>query len=632
MGGAARRLGRSLPQLSRISWAGMALAGLAVFIGLFGILWRLTGGHWEIVATPSMGRTAPVGSLVFTRPADIADVRVGEVISFHPPGLRVETVTHRVVRIDDDGALHTRGDINAADDALPVRNDLVGRVVSIWWGLGWLLKALPLLIVGGLVLWWVTKLWLAAQWRGPLRVFGFSVLISVTGILLKPFVGMVLLSTAADDAGTHATVVSTGLLPVRISAATGGSVDLVDGQVGVVTTRLPNGVSGTNLGAAVHLSLLGWSILILIWLVPLLFGLVVDRRAADHPAAGSDDEPPASGKPPAGSDDPTDPGLIPAAAAAAPAAPVPAGGDPDLDSHSSDRRPTRPGRHRRRIGSIAVSALVLISAAVVTGTSGITSAAFVARITNTSNTAATAAKFFSCANATGSIPTANTIFTYPLADATVSAGSTADDLSANGNDGRYTANFSRTTSRPCPRDSTGTAVTSAASAQPFVYPKATAARSSLIVFSEVIWFRTTTNTGGRLIGWGNSYKGTSSAIDRHIFMNSPGNLVFGVYPGAVKTVVSPKTYNDGSWHQAASTLSGAGMRLYADGVLVASDPNVTTAEGGINGRGWWRVGYDNLNGWGNVATYNFTGSLAWASVFSIALSGPQIKNLYNAGT
>lgn len=147
MGGAARRLGRSLPQLSRISWAGMALAGLAVFIGLFGILWRLTGGHWEIVATPSMGRTAPVGSLVFTRPADIADVRVGEVISFHPPGLRVETVTHRVVRIDDDGALHTRGDINAADDALPVRNDLVGRVVSIWWGLGWLLKALPLLIV-----------------------------------------------------------------------------------------------------------------------------------------------------------------------------------------------------------------------------------------------------------------------------------------------------------------------------------------------------------------------------------------------------------------------------------------------------------------------------------------------------
>lgn len=615
-----------------MSVAGIALAGLAVLIGVFGLFWRVTGGHWEVVATPSMGRTAPVGSLVFTRPAQITDVRIGEVVSYRPPGQRAETITHRVVRIGEDGALHTRGDINAAEDPWPVGNDnLVGRVVSIWWGLGWLLRALPLLIVGGLVLWWATKLWVSPGWRGPLRVFGSSVLISVVAIVLKPFVGMVLLSTTADDAGTHATLVSTGLLPIRISAGTGGSLDLVDGQVGVLTTQLPDGASGAKLAAGVHLSVLGWIIMIGLWLIPLLCGLIADQLAGGARAAGPRNDPPETGGPASASEHPTQPELAPAAAPAA----APAGADPDLSTHVQDRSPARPGRHRhaarRRLGPWVASALVLITAGI-GGTGGTTSAAFVARINNTTNTAATAAKFFTCASATAAIGTTDTVFTYPLSDATVTAGSTADDLSANSRDGLYSANFSKVTSRPCPRDSTTTAVTSAPNAQAFVYPKATPAQFSLVVFTEVIWFRTTTTTGGRLIGWGNSYNGTSSAIDRHIFLNSPGNLVFGVYAGSIRTVVSPKTYNDGSWHQAVSTLSGAGMKLYADGVLVASDPNTTTAEGGTTGRGWWRVGYDSLNGWGKVATNNFTGNVAWASVFSTALTAGQVSNLYNAGT
>ena len=629
-----QRSGR--PRLSRVSIAGIVLAGLAVLIAVFGFCWRVTGGHWEVVATPSMGRTAPVGSLVFTRPAEVAAVRIGEVVSYHPPGPRAETITHRVVRLDDNGMLHTRGDINAAEDAWPVGNDnLVGRVVSIWWGFGWLLRALPLLIIGGLIIWWATKLWVAPRWRGPLRVFGSSVVISVIAIVLKPFVGMMLLSTTADDAGTHATLVSTGMLPIRISAGTGGSVDLVDGQVGVLTTQLANGTSGTKLSAAVHLSFLGWIIAIGLWLIPLLVGLIADRLTED----GRFDTP--GGGPPEtdgsnGPEQPAQPDAIPVLAApVTAAAPTTASGDPAPSSSVSDRPRGRAGRHRQaaasRLGPWAASALVLITAAIA-GTGGSTSAALVARINNTSNTAATAAKFFTCASATSAIGTANTVFTYPLSDAAVTAGSTADDLSANSRDGLYSANFSKVTSRPCPRDSTSTAVTSAPNTQAFVYPKATTAQFSLVVFSEVIWFRTTTTTGGRLIGWGNSYNGTSSAIDRHIFLNSPGNLVFGVYTGSTKTVVSPKAYNDGNWHQAVATLSGAGMRLYADGALVASDPTTTTAEGGTGGRGWWRVGYDNLNGWGNVATNNLTGNLAWASVFSTALSTTQVTNLYNAGT
>jgi len=56
-------------------------------------------------------------------------------------------------------------------------------------------------------------------------------------------------------------------------------------------------------------------------------------------------------------------------------------------------------------------------------------------------------------------------------------------------------------------------------------------------------------------------------------------------------------------------LSPAGIALYADGALVASNPAVTAAQ---NYTGYWRIGYDNLTGWpGATANRYFTGSLAW---------------------
>ena len=64
-----------------------------------------------------------------------------------------------------------------------------------------------------------------------------------------------------------------------------------------------------------------------------------------------------------------------------------------------------------------------------------------------------------------------------------------------------------------------------------------------------MWFRTTT-ADGKLIGFGNSRTGPSSSYDRHIFMNNAGQPVFGVHPGAVKTITSPGSYADGKWHHA----------------------------------------------------------------------------------
>ena len=152
-------------------------------------------------------------------------------------------------------------------------------------------------------------------------------------------------------------------------------------------------------------------------------------------------------------------------------------------------------------------------------------------------------------------------------------------------------------------------------------------RPATDVFSIQIWF-TTTVGGGRLLGFSSSPGGPSLFHDRQLFLTDDGRLVFGVFPEAVHTVESSRSYSDGSWHQATATLSNDGMALYVDGELVARDATVTHGE---DFAGFWRVGYDSLANWGpgTPSRYQFTGSLAYAAVYGTALSADQIRSQWS---
>ena len=92
-------------------------------------------------------------------------------------------------------------------------------------------------------------------------------------------------------------------------------------------------------------------------------------------------------------------------------------------------------------------------------------------------------------------------------------------------------------------------------------------------YSAEVWFATTSNTGGKLVGFGNSQTGSSTSYDRHVYMLPSGQLVFGASNGGLQTATSPNGYNDGKWHQVVATQGANGMRLYVDGQLVATNPN-----------------------------------------------------------
>ncbi len=142
-------------------------------------------------------------------------------------------------------------------------------------------------------------------------------------------------------------------------------------------------------------------------------------------------------------------------------------------------------------------------------------------------------------------------------------------------------------------------------------------------FAAEGWFKTDTDQGGKILGFGNGASGDSSSYDRHIYMQDDGKVTFGVYPGQVKSITSADSYNNNEWHHVVAQLSDAGMEMYVDGELVATDASVTSAQ---VYNGYWRVGGDNLNGWTNKPTSSyFAGEIDDVAIYGAPLTQDQVS-------
>jgi len=137
-------------------------------------------------------------------------------------------------------------------------------------------------------------------------------------------------------------------------------------------------------------------------------------------------------------------------------------------------------------------------------------------------------------------------------------------------------------------------------------------------FSVEAWIKTNTTRGGKIIGYGSSATGNSDSYDRHLYMLNNGRVSFGVYTGATEVVTNSTALNNNQWHHIVGTEGADGIKLYVDGALVASNPNVTTAQAYT---GYWRIGGDNIGGWPNQPTNTyFTGSIDDVAVYPSALA------------
>jgi signal peptidase I len=282
----------------------------------------------------------------------------------------------------------------------------------------------------------------------------------------------------------------------------------------------------------------------------------------------------------------------------------------------------RPETRTSRVVPTALSVIAALSVVGVVGSGGSAHAAYSTQSPNGINSLAASTAFPCLAQA----PLDSPYLLYALDEG---SGASATDSSGNGRTGTLLAGVTReagTCTGDDPALTLGGTVTSG-----ITVPGAAIAPPD--TFSIEIWFRTTSNRGGQLMGFGESASGTSAVADRRIWMRNNGALRFSIQEdNTVRTLNAPGDYRDGAWHHVVATLSSSGMRLYVDGVLEASNSRDTAYHYGPYGSdGFWRVGGDTTTELAGVTDATLVSSTDNAAVYTTALSATQVAAHYAAG-
>lgn len=256
-----------------VSPAMLLVLTVAVLIGGVTLALGVTGTSVRVVESPSMGRAAPVGTLVVDRSTSFETLRVGDVITYRPPESG-GSVTHRIVEKTAAG-LRTRGDINGAADSWTVRPAMViGRAAALVPGAGWFVRLGPWVVLGILALGCLTLPISSSTIRAGVRVVGTCAVASVIVVVQRPLVGWSVLTQTPTSGGVDAAVVGTGLLPIRLTGADGRSVAAQPGEV-VHLLLAPDKTGRIAFDVALGLGWSGWCCAVLICLVPLMAVLAV---------------------------------------------------------------------------------------------------------------------------------------------------------------------------------------------------------------------------------------------------------------------------------------------------------------------------------------------------------------------
>ncbi len=586
------RLGESGDTVNKKKWAisiaASVLLVVAVVVAVFG-----TGYRFFVVETPSMATTAPVGTLVVVHPK--ASYAVGDIVSYQAKNSS-KIYTHRIVDQTAQGWI-TKGDLNGAADPLPVTDQqIVGKVGVIVKYLGFFVRGLPYVLLGWALVFALTLLpRVRPSWRWQIRLIGWSLVVSVVALWLRPWVNLVMTGYVPAEVGVDMHLVNTGIFPVDVL----GTV-LQSGQDAVVNQQVIDPDGKYRVTPTLALTF-GWFVLMgLICAIPMVAALFVRVQDEVDPSDEGDS---------------TDEG-------------DPSDTDVDADAHGETlgKAPKISARRTRRAFLLTNSAVAVVLALSVAFQAS-SQAALSAAVTNSVGTAGTRT-WFSCKNAETGTATAR--FAWSL-----SATGNQTDLTGNGRTGTVFGTAPTVnTSSPCPNDGGGSLNFTGATC--ITQRSAVTGNST---YSLEVWFKTTTAQNGKLIGFGDNQQVGDSKWDRHIYIDASGRVLFGTYPYDQRVVSSPAgtNYANGAWHHVMATSSAAGvMALYLDGNLVASRSD---AAGQEVYTGYWKVGCGNLSSWQDANgtwQYNwpnyYTGQLRYAAVYSTTLTATQAMEHYIAGT
>ena len=550
---------------------------------------HLAGFRFFTIATPSMGETAPVGTLIVTQPQQ--SYNKDDIITFYRSG---SAYTHRLTKVNDDHSYTTKGDLNAAEDSLSVANrDVIGKAVVIAPVWGWVWRAAPILLIGWIIVYLISCIRrIRDDWRWPVRIIGGTLVVILATLILNPWLRADMLSIAThqkNDVQLH--IVNTGIFPIRDDDGN----RVYTGQTATVRATETDSqgryiyVPRPSLGPTGVVFALLWC------LMPLFIALIVKLPPPEEDFTGLQ------------------------------------------LTHE---------RHR----NMALLSIIILFEVVLLVVQLSSLAGFTATIQNSTNKVQSRA-YFKCSEATwirSQIrPNPQPYFTWAL-NSDYAVNPTASDLSGNNNNGSVVptdAPPSRVTASDpgCKRDDhrvsefngVSSCLTQGTSAAQKINPAPN-------ILSLEVWFSTNDKNNGRLIGFSSTYEGDYNGhgySDRHIYIDKDGRVVFGIYDGSIKIVTSQAgiNYADGRWHHVVATMSPSGASLYLDGNRTDTNPSMTAGENVPNG-GYWKVGCGKLRYWKNAdgSEYHgpkyFKGSMQYSSVYTTALTEQQVRDHYLAGS
>ena len=150
-------------------------------------------------------------------------------------------------------------------------------------------------------------------------------------------------------------------------------------------------------------------------------------------------------------------------------------------------------------------------------------------------------------------------------------------------------------------------------------------------FTLECWFRTTTTTGGQIVGFASNPTGMlGGSIDRMVFMTDDGRLTFALAGNAQPRSPVGTPYNDGAWHHVAATFTSTpatgtpAATMYVDGAAVASSAVGTVVTPG-NYNAYLRWGAAQVRNWSTDPTTSaFLGSIDEVAVYPTVLSARRV--------
>jgi hypothetical protein len=143
-------------------------------------------------------------------------------------------------------------------------------------------------------------------------------------------------------------------------------------------------------------------------------------------------------------------------------------------------------------------------------------------------------------------------------------------------------------------------------------------------FSICTWFKTSSASGLKMVGFENSLGTSSVTYDRQMYIGTDGKLYFGIFDTATRVVNSTSRVDDDVWHLGCGVFSNNQIKLYVDGVIVATQ----STNPAFNLNGYWKVG-GYSNAWTNGVSGYFNDNISSVLIYDKELSDTEIFNNYD---